>query len=72
MSSLGKELSMGRLEGKVAIVTGGGYPIMETIALNQGYDYESKKNIAKYLAGINNELDQSKDVKQEPSRLVSK
>lgn len=57
---------------QIAGVHGGGSPIMETIALNQGYDYESKKNIAKYLAGINNELDQSKDLKQEPSRLVSK
>lgn len=57
---------------QIAGVHGGGSPIMETIALNQGYDYESKKNIAKYLAGINNELDQSQDLKQEPSRLVSK
>jgi aromatic ring hydroxylase len=51
---------------QIAGVHGGGSPIMETIALNQEYDYESKKNIAKYLAGINQELDQSKDLKREP------
>ena len=52
---------------QIAGVHGGGSPIMETIALNQEYDYESKKNIAKYLAGINKELDQSKDLKKEPA-----
>jgi len=51
---------------QIAGVHGGGSPIMETIALNQEYDYESKKNVAKYLAGINQELDQSKDLKREP------
>jgi aromatic ring hydroxylase len=51
---------------QIAGVHGGGSPIMETIALNQEYDYESKKNIAKYLAGINKELDQSKELKREP------
>ncbi|MBA7612513.1 4-hydroxybutyryl-CoA dehydratase/vinylacetyl-CoA-Delta-isomerase [subsurface metagenome] len=51
----------------IAGVHGGGSPIMETIALNLEYDYESKKNIAKYLAGINKELDQSKELGKKPS-----
>lgn len=51
---------------QIAGVHGGGSPIMETIALNQDYGYESKNNIAKYLAGISEELDQSKDLKTEP------
>jgi len=51
----------------IAGVHGGGSPIMETIALNVGYDYESKKNIAKYLAGINKELVQSKDLGIKPT-----
>ena len=51
---------------EIAGVHGGGSPIMETIALNQEYDYESKKNIAKYLAGINQELDQSKELNEKP------
>jgi aromatic ring hydroxylase len=54
---------------QIAGVHGGGSPIMETIALNQEYDYESKKNIAKYLAGINEVLDQSKDLAKAPSSL---
>lgn len=37
---------------QVAGVHGGGSPIMEDIALMSTYDLESKKNIAKYLAGI--------------------
>jgi len=52
---------------EIAGVHGGGSPIMETIALNQEYDYESKKNIAKYLAGIDKELDQSKDLNTKPT-----
>jgi len=54
---------------QIAGVHGGGSPIMETIALNLETDYESKKNIAKYLAGINKELDQSKELKAKPSPL---
>lgn len=54
---------------EIAGVHGGGSPIMETIALNQEYDYESKKNIAKYLAGINKELDQIKELKTEPHEI---
>ena len=51
----------------IAGVHGGGSPIMETITLNLEYDYESKKNIAEYLAGIKKELDQSKELHREPS-----
>ena len=54
---------------QIAGVHGGGSPIMETIGLNLETDYESKKNIAKYLAGINKELDQSKELKAKPSPL---
>lgn len=49
---------------QVSGVHGGGSPIMETLALNQEYDYEVKKDIARYLAGINNELDQSRDLRE--------
>ncbi|EMS80936.1 4-hydroxyphenylacetate 3-hydroxylase N-terminal domain-containing protein [Desulfotignum phosphitoxidans] len=45
---------------KIAGVHGGGSPIMETIALNLGYDFEDKKRLARYLAGIDNDLDDSK------------
>ena len=38
--------------GQYAGVHGGGSPIMEKIGIRSGYDLESKKNIAKYLAGI--------------------
>ena len=51
----------------IAGVHGGGSPIMETITLNAEYDYESKKNVAKYLAGINKELDQSQELKTKPT-----
>jgi len=56
---------------QIAGVHGGGSPIMETIALNIDYDYESRKNLARYLAGINKELDQSKDLKEKPCDLLS-
>ena len=52
---------------EIAGVHGGGSPIMETIALNAEYDYESRKNIAKYLAGISDELDQSRELSTEPA-----
>lgn len=45
---------------KIAGVHGGGSPIMETIALNIGYDYEDKKRVARYLAGIDEDLDDSR------------
>jgi aromatic ring hydroxylase len=51
---------------QIAGVHGGGSPVMETVALNAEYDYESKKNIARYLAGMIGELDQSKDIRAEP------
>lgn len=44
---------------KIAGVHGGGSPVMETISLNQDYDYEDKKNLARYLAGIDKDLDDS-------------
>jgi len=51
----------------IAGVHGGGSPIMETITLNAEYDYESKKDIARYLAGINQNLDQSKELRKQPN-----
>ncbi|MBW2559046.1 MAG: aromatic ring hydroxylase [Deltaproteobacteria bacterium] len=44
---------------KIAGVHGGGSPIMETISLNLDYDYEEKKRVARYLAGLDPELDDS-------------
>ena len=44
---------------KIAGVHGGGSPIMETIALNIGYDFKDKKQLARYLAGIDKDLDDS-------------
>jgi 4-hydroxyphenylacetate 3-monooxygenase/4-hydroxybutyryl-CoA dehydratase/vinylacetyl-CoA-Delta-isomerase len=40
----------------VAGVHGGGSPIMETITMMSRYNLEPLKNIAKYLAGINDDL----------------
>ncbi len=54
---------------QIAGVHGGGSPIMETIALNIETDYEAKKDIARYLAGIKEVLDQSKDLQTEPTPL---
>jgi hypothetical protein len=39
---------------------------METIALNLGYDYEDKKKLARYLAGIDKTLDDAKLLSLEP------
>ncbi|MCD6230818.1 MAG: aromatic ring hydroxylase [Dehalococcoidia bacterium] len=50
----------------IAGVHGGGSPIMETITLNAEYDYEAKKNIARYLGGLVTKLDQSRDLRLEP------
>ena len=36
----------------VAGVHGGGSPVMEEILISATYDFEEKKKIAKYLAGI--------------------
>jgi aromatic ring hydroxylase len=44
---------------KIAGVHGGGSPIMETIALNVEYDFKDKEKLARYLAGISAELDDS-------------
>ena len=52
---------------KIAGVHGGGSPIMETIALSLGYDFDDKKNVARYLAGIDPELDDSKMRNLEPA-----
>jgi aromatic ring hydroxylase len=52
---------------EIAGVHGGGSPIMETIALNLDYNYESKKNLARYLAGIDAEFDDSADLAVEPT-----
>jgi len=54
---------------QIAGVHGGGSPIMETIALNAEIDYEARKNIAKYLAGIAEKLDQSKELNAKLSPL---
>jgi aromatic ring hydroxylase len=43
----------------IAGVHGGGSPIMETIALNLEYDYKDKIKLARYLAGIDKEVDDS-------------
>jgi len=52
---------------QIAGVHGGGSPIMETIALNIDYDYNARKNVARYLAGLDEELDQTKDLQMEPT-----
>jgi len=52
---------------EIAGVHGGGSPIMETIALNMEYDFESKKDLARYLAGIEPEFNDSKDLETEPT-----
>jgi len=51
----------------IAGVHGGGSPVMETIALNLGYDYEEKKRLARYLAGIDKEFDDKKVRDLEPA-----
>lgn len=57
---------------QIAGVHGGGSPIMETITLNMEIDYEEKKNVAKYLAGINKELDQTEALRNNPVPLTFK
>lgn len=51
----------------IAGVHGGGSPIMETIALSLDYDFEEKKKVARFLAGIDEELDDSKALGLEPA-----
>jgi aromatic ring hydroxylase len=48
-------------------VHGGGSPVMETLALTQDYDYEMRKKLAKYLAGIDEDFDDFSDLWDEPS-----
>jgi aromatic ring hydroxylase len=52
---------------EIAGVHGGGSPIMETIALGIEYDYDSRKRLARYLAGIAPEFDDSQDIGREPT-----
>jgi aromatic ring hydroxylase len=52
---------------EIAGVHGGGSPIMETIALNIGYDYDEKKRLGRYLAGIDETFDDSKALAVEPA-----
>jgi hypothetical protein len=40
---------------------------METISLNLEYDYDDKRNVARYLAGMDEELDDSKLRDSEPT-----
>ena len=51
----------------IAGVHGGGSPVMETIALNIGYDYDERKRLARYLAGIDPDFDDTKMRSLEPS-----
>ena len=64
-----EDLSTSAMSGwyKVAGVHGGGSPIMETISLGMDYDFEDKKNVAKYLAGIDEELDDTKMRREMPA-----
>jgi len=52
---------------EIAGVHGGGSPIMETIALGIEYDYDTRKNLARYLGGIDEEFDDSPDIDREPT-----
>jgi aromatic ring hydroxylase len=52
---------------EIAGVHGGGSPIMETIALGIEYDYDSRRRLARYLAGIDEEFDDSKEIALQPT-----
>ena len=54
---------------EIAGVHGGGSPIMETIALSIEYDFETRKNLARYLAGIDDSYDESKELNLEPNDI---
>jgi aromatic ring hydroxylase len=54
---------------EIAGVHGGGSPIMETIALSLEYDFETRKNLARYLAGIDESYDESKELNLEPNNI---
>lgn len=51
----------------IAGVHGGGSPVMETIALNLGFDYGQRRDVARYLAGIKDDLDDSKLLNMNPA-----
>lgn len=51
----------------IAGVHGGGSPVMETIALNLGFDYDERKRLARYLAGIDKEFNDSNSLAIEPT-----
>jgi len=57
---------------EIAGVHGGGSPIMETIALSIEYDFETRKNLAKYLAGIKEDFDDDEELKMEPNEIKVK
>lgn len=52
---------------EIAGVHGGGSPVMETIALGVDYDFKARKNLARYLAGIDPAIDDAKDRHLEPT-----
>jgi aromatic ring hydroxylase len=52
---------------EIAGVHGGGSPIMEAIALGVQFDFESRKKLARYLAGIETDFDDSKDIQHHPT-----
>lgn len=54
---------------EIAGVHGGGSPIMETIALSIEYDFETRKNLAKYLAGISKTFNDDADLNKEPNNI---
>lgn len=54
---------------EIAGVHGGGSPIMETIALSIEFDFETRKNLARYLAGIDESYDESKELNLEPNNI---
>lgn len=54
---------------EIAGVHGGGSPIMETIALSIEYDFETRKSLARYLAGIDNTYDETKELNLEPNDI---
>jgi len=52
---------------EIAGVHGGGSPIMETIALSAQFDFDSRKRLARYLAGIDQEFDDARDISSAPT-----
>jgi 4-hydroxybutyryl-CoA dehydratase / vinylacetyl-CoA-Delta-isomerase len=56
----------------VAGVHGGGSPIMETITVMSRYDLEPLKDIAKYLAGINNDMPRYERPTATPRAMLDK